>query len=165
MIRLPDMVIGAPGAIPAAFSLSTIQLPLPTDLHPRTNDNRVNYFDTGIAKLRINCNGGTHGNAYLEAVLTKIANNTQYLVTVVSSIGTWPSISARQIGRNMAVPYAVSLAGAGQPIRDIRAIGDNLIDDPVENGYWLALAFDWTSVSGGVKNGYYTVELESSAYG
>ncbi|WP_279063219.1 GDSL-type esterase/lipase family protein [Lelliottia amnigena] len=165
MIRLPDMVIGDPGAIPAAFSLSAIQLPLPTDLHPRTNDNRVNYFDTGIAKLRINCKGGTHGNAYLEAVLTKIANNTQYLVTVVSSTGTWPSITARQIGRNMTVPYAVNSAGAGQPIRDIRAIGDNLIDDPVENGYWLALAFDWTSVSGGSKNGYYTVELESSAYG
>lgn len=124
MIRLPDMVIGDPGVIPAAFSLSTIQLPLPTDLHPRTNDNRVNYFDTGIAKLRINCKGGTHGNAYLEAVLTRIANGTQYLVTVVSSTGAWPSITARQIGRSMTVPYAVNSAGAGQPIRDIRAIVD-----------------------------------------
>lgn len=65
----------------------------------------------------------------------------------------------------MAVTYAANAVGPNQPIRRIRLLGDTLVTDPGENGYWLALSFDWTAVSGGAKNGYYTVELESTAYG
>ena len=165
IVKLPNLITGNPGSTPAAYSLSSLQLPLPSDLHPRTLDNRVSMLDTGMAKLRINAKGGTHGNGYIEAVLTKINNDSQFLVTVVSSSGTWPTITARQIGRNMAVTYAANAVGPNQPIRRIRSLGDTLVNDPSENGYWLALSFDWTAVSGGAKNGYYTVELESTAYG
>lgn len=165
VLRLPNMIAGNPGTTPAAVTLSAVQLPLPSDLHPRTADNRTNYLDCGIAKLRINSKGGTHGNAYIEAVLTKVDNNTQFLVTIINSAGDWPAVTARQIGRSMAVAYAENAVGPSQPIRRIRALGDTLVPDPSENGYWLALAFDWSAVSGGAKNGYYTIEVESTAVG
>lgn len=61
--------------------------------------------------------------------------------------------------------YEVDSVGPNQPIRRIRGMGDNLVQDPSESGYWISLSFDWSGVDGGTKNGYYTLELESSAYG
>lgn len=54
IVKLPNLITGNPGSTPAAYSLSSLQLPLPSDLHPRTLDNRVSMLDTGMAKLRIN---------------------------------------------------------------------------------------------------------------
>ncbi|HCQ3644398.1 TPA: hypothetical protein OKD57_001155 [Escherichia coli] len=165
VVRLPNMIIGNPEDTPSPYTLSSIRLPLPADLHPRTFDNRLNMFDTGIAKLRINSKGGTHGNGYIEAILSKINNDTQFLVTILNYSGSWPVITARQIGRNMKDIYEVDSVGPNQPIRRIRGMGDNIVQDPSESGYWISLSFDWSGVDGGTKNGYYTLELESSAYG
>lgn len=168
-IRLPDPqgAIGS-GGIPDPYTLGTIYMPLPYDLHQRVFSAASQPFDSGIAKLKIHSVGGTHGDGYFEAIITKAATGNLFKVTPIFSYpsGAWPTVAAGlgTCANNVAV--AANSVATGMPQRNIDTRGAFALGPtPTKHGFWMNIAFDWTGVSGGAKTGYYQISLESPSAG
>lgn len=163
-LRVPTS-IGAT-ATPSAQQLGNIVFPLPYDLYPKSQGTG-NWYDCGMAKLTIKCNGGTHGNAYFEALISKASGGSNYLVTPLpNSIGTWPTFTATLVGKDSNIIYARNSIGMNMPLRDITLAGNVRAftgGGSDKRGMYLQITATWPA--GTEKTGYYSLTVESAAGG
>lgn len=162
--RVPNAV--GVSTTPSPVQLGNVLFPLPYDLYPKAQS-LGNWFDCGMAKLTIKCNGGTHGNAYFEAIITKSAGGNNYLVTPLpNTVGTWPTFTATLVGRESNIIYARNSIGMNMPLRDVALSGNSKtftggVTD--KRGMHLQISASWPS--GTEKTGFYSITVESASGG
>lgn len=162
--RVPNAV--GVSTTPSPVQLGNVLFPLPYDLYPKAQS-LGNWFDCGMAKLTIKCNGGTHGNAYFEAIITKSAGGSNYLVTPLpNTVGTWPTFTATLVGRESNIIYARNSIGMNMPLRDVALSGNSKtftggVTD--KRGMHLQISASWPS--GTEKTGFYSITVESASGG
>lgn len=155
------------GSTLTAAQLSTIYLPTPYDLLEKLRDGSAQAYDIGFAKLIIKGNGGTGGNCYLEAVVSKTTIGNDYTVDVLHTVGTWPAvITITGVTANDAIDYQAAQLANGMPVEVIRH------GNPANNGLsmhgnrwgsFLKIVFNWTPDN--VKTGFYHLSFQSPSSG
>lgn len=116
--------------------------------------------------LRLRLWGGTQGNSYLEAILSKTQGGTYFDVMVTKQVGTWPTITAESVALPKMVTIDANTSGPGMPQTAIYGINYSDTTGSTignENGVYLRLFFNWGAET--ALTGYYNITVESSARG
>lgn len=173
-LQLPDAAASA-GTIPGAATLGMLVFPMPKALQPRLLASSTSWFDSGLARMTIVCNNGTQGVSRGEWLITKSPTQDDvYSVTALNTTaGSWPAFTAKRISKSNVVNVAAGSVSTGMPQRDISTSLSNDTDYPLtgavttrtRNGMYLQVTADWSGVSGGAKNGFYFIEIQSAAPG
>jgi|GEM_PF-3091600 len=154
------------GEAPNPVNLNDVIVRLPVELSPMTRNPDGDFFDCGFVNLKIKSMGGTHGNSYLEAVISKTSSGINFDILEIKKVGTWPSISAQMGNLGKKIAFQKNSFAVNMPLEDIYEIDySNFTPSSVGNEYgmFLKLSFNWGSES--ALTGYYNIVIESSARG
>ncbi|WP_192798444.1 GDSL-type esterase/lipase family protein [Enterobacter hormaechei] len=159
--------LGTDAAPPNAINFPSVTLPLPDGLKGVTKDNKVQYFDCAIAKVIIKAVGGTFGSQYLEGVLYKTTSGSDtFTMTTLTQTGgptIWPSLTFTKTQKSIANTYTANQFGPGMPVRNIPFTTPDVSygSGRKDLGDWLTITANWSGVTGGEKNAYWSIELWS----